>query len=125
MIDRAWLGRLLIVSAALFLLSAGAALAVWKSKALAGGLALGFGLGIAPFASWAWIASRGLAGRANRILAVLLVLSKLALYAGALYLFVTRNLVNPIGVLIGLTAVVAVMSLGTLLKPAPRAKEAA
>ncbi len=115
MINGALLRRLLFVSGLLLLLSSGAALGVGRSPALAGGLALGFGLGMAPFASWAWIASRGLATHRNRIIAALLVLTKLGFYSGALYLLVTREAVNPVGVLGGLTAVVLVMSVGALV----------
>jgi hypothetical protein len=114
MIDHRLLRRLLLLSGALLLISTGAALAIWRSPALAGGLALGAVLGAAPFASWAWIASRGLATRASRILAAVLVLGKLAAYSGALYLLVTKSLVEPVGIFIGLTAVVAVFTVGVL-----------
>jgi len=123
MIDSARLRRLLLVAALLFFLSAGVALLA-GAPALAGGLLLGFGLGAAPFASWAWIASRGMKSPRARALAVVLLVTKLGLYAGALYVFVSRKLVDPIGVQAGITGVVAVMSIGALLVPAP-AKEAA
>jgi len=126
MINGTLLRRLLSLSGALLVLACGAALAVGRSPALAGGLALGFGLGAAPFASWAWIASRGLATRRNRIIAALIVLAKLGVYSGALYLLVTREVVNPVGVLGGLTGVVLVVCVGALLGGAStRPKEAA
>ena len=124
MIDLAWLRRLLLLSSALILLAAGGVLMAGRSAALAGGLALGGLLGAAPFASWAWIAARGLSTRRNRILSALLMAAKLGLYAGALYLCVARRLVDPIGVFIGITAVVAIIVAGALMQT-PRAREAA
>jgi hypothetical protein len=118
MIDSVRLRRLLLIAAVLFLVASGVAL-VAGSVPLAGGLLLGFILGAAPFASWAWIAARGLRSTRARALAVALLAAKLALYAGALYLFVTKNLVNPIGVMAGVTGVVALVSIGALLAPAP------
>lgn len=123
MIDRARLKRLLLVAGVLFFITAGSALLAGFPK-LGGGLALGFVLGALPFASWAWIATRGLRSPRARALAVVLLAVKMALYSGALYLFVTRELVHPVGVLVGITGVVAVVSVGALLPPAP-AKEAA
>lgn len=118
MIDSVRLKRLLGVAAALSLLaSAGAIIA--GAAPLAGGFGLGFVLGALPFASWAWVFSRGPAGARSRVLAVVLLATKMAIYAGALYLFVTTRLVSPIGVLIGITAVVATVSIGVLLPPAP------
>jgi hypothetical protein len=125
MIDTPLLRRLLLLAGALLAVSAGAALTVGRSPALAGGLALGFVLGAVPFASWAWIASRGLATRRNRVIAAVLVLSKLGLYSGGLYLMVTREVVNPVGVLAGLTGAVLVVSVGVLVGAPPRPKEAA
>lgn len=110
--------RLLIPAALLSFLAAGIALLA-GAPALAGGLLLGFALGALPFASWAWIASRGMKSARARALVVVLLAVKLALYAGALYLFVTRKLVDPIGVMAGITGVVAVFSIGALLAPAP------
>jgi len=126
MIDRSLLRRLLAISAILLILSAGAVLAVGRSPALAGGLVLGLVLGATPFASWAWIADRGLSDPRSRRIAVVLLVGKLAFYAGALYLLVTRSVVHPIGVLIGLTAVVGIVCAGSYIGAAPgRPKEAA
>ena len=125
MINGTLLRRLLLLSGALMLATAGVALAIGRSPALAGGLALGYGLGAAPFASWAWIASRGLATRRNRVIAALLVLGKLGAYAGLLYLLVARQVVNPVGVFAGITAVVLVVSVGALLGSSTRPREAA
>lgn len=125
MISGARLRRLLGLSGILCLLAAGAAWAIGGSPALAGGLALGCALGAAPFISWAWIAARGFSTPGNRTLAVLLVLGKLAVYSTALYLLVTRDLVRPLGVIAGLTGVVAVMSVGALLAAGARPREAA
>ena len=123
MIDSVRLKGPLLVAAALFFIASAVALLA-GAPALAGGFALGFALGALPFASWAWIASRGLKSARARLLTVVLLACKLAVYSGALYLFVTRGLVNPVGVMIGITGVVATVGVGTLIAPAP-AKETA
>ena len=110
----------------LFILSSAAALAVWKSPALVGGLALGFTLGAFPFASWAWVVTRGLASSRSRAMAVILLVVKMALYAGGLYLCVTHSLVDPIGVMVGVTEVVfAICTVLALQPPVSDPKEAA
>ena len=124
MIDSRHLKRLLLGAAVLLLVSTGVAVALGAPVSFAGGLALGFALGALPFASWAWIAARGLKSPRARLLVVLLLVAKLGIYSGALYFFVTRSLVNPLGVMIGITGVVATVGIGALLPPAP-AKEAA
>ncbi|MBV8881176.1 MAG: hypothetical protein JO332_14520 [Planctomycetaceae bacterium] len=124
MIDNALLKRLLILAAALLVISAGAAVALGAPLSFAGGMGLGFLLGAVPLASWAWVAPRILMGR-SRGLAVLLLALKLGFYAAALYVGVYRNLVSPVGVLVGMTTVGAVLILGILLKAPAPAKEAA
>lgn len=124
MIDPAKVRRLLAISAILFLLPAGGAL-VAGSPSWAGGLALGFALGALPFASWSWIAARGLSSRGTRLLAAVVMAGKLALYALALYLAVTRGGVSPVGVLLGITGVVLVVTVGALLVGDRPAKETA
>jgi hypothetical protein len=113
MMNVARLRRLLLACAALLLLSAPAAWAA-AGPALAGGLAVGFALGAAPFLSWVWIVSRGLSSRPSRILTATLVLAKLGLYSAVLYFLVGWEVVSPLGVGIGITAVVAVMCAGAL-----------
>ncbi len=125
MIDRVLVGRLLGLSGILVFLGAAGVLAFARSLPFAGGLVLGYVLGAIPFASWTWIAGRGLSGRSSRLLTVLLLGVKLALYAGVLFVFVTRRLVNPVGVLVGITVVVAVLPLGSLVRAPDRPKEAA
>jgi hypothetical protein len=124
MIDNALLKRLLIGAAALLLIAAGAALALGMPPSFAGGMGLGFLLGAVPVASWAWIAPRILMGR-SRVLAVVLLFLKLGFYAGALYFCVYKNLVNPVGILIGMTVVGTVLILGILLRSPAPAKETA
>ena len=114
MIDRATVIRLSLVSALLLVLAAGVSFAVWRSLPLVGGLATGFVLGLIPFLSWTWIAGRGLSSGARRALSVLLLAGKLGLYAAVLYLSVTREIVNPVGVLVGITLVVFVFTAGSL-----------
>jgi len=124
MIDNALLKRLLIVAAALLVISASAAAAFGASLAFVGGMGLGFILGAVPVASWACVAPRILQGR-SRALAVVLLVLKVGFYAGALYLGVYRNLVSPVGVLVGMTAVGTVLILGILLRSPASAKETA
>jgi hypothetical protein len=125
MIDRALLRRLLAVAAAVLAAAAAVSGVLWKTWAVPGGLALGFALGAAPFLSWGWVLSRGLRSAKARALAVALLAGKLLLYAGSLYLFVTRNLVHPAAVLAGITLVVAVFSVGSIRASAVRPREAA
>ncbi len=124
MIDNALLKRLLIVAAALLVISAGAASAFGAPLPFVGGMGLGFLLGAVPVASWAWVAPRILQGR-SRVLAVVLLFLKLGFYAGALYLGVYKSLVSPVGVLVGMTAVGTVLILGILLRSPASAKETA
>jgi hypothetical protein len=124
MIDNALLKRLIIVAAALLMISAGTALALGAPASFAGGMALGFLLGAVPVASWAWIAPRLLQGK-SRGLAVLLLFLKLGFYAGALHLGITKNLVSPVSVLVGMAGVGAVLLLGILLRSPAPAREAA
>ncbi len=116
MIDRTAVRRLTLVSAVLFAVAGAAALAVWRSPALAGGIALGFALGLTPFLSWTWIAS-GWDRPGRRAAAVAFLLIKMALYAGALWLLVMRDVVSPAGVAVGLTIVVFTFVGGALLMP--------
>lgn len=126
MIDNALLKRLLIVAAALSVLSAAATAAFGLPLAFAGGIALGYVLGAAPVASWAWVGPRLLAGGKGRGLAVALLAVKMAFYAGALYLGVYQKRVDPVGLLVGMVGVGVVLILGILLHQAPApAKEAA
>ena len=120
MIDSSLLKRLLLGTAALLLLSGGAALALGAPPSFVLGLGLGGLLGAAPFASWTFILSRALAQKRGPLLVVLLLAAKLALYGGVLYLFIARQAVQPVGVLIGITAVALLLILGSLLgRPAP------
>jgi hypothetical protein len=123
MIDGRLLRRLLGGAGVLFLLAAGAALAIGRAD-VALGLALGYVLGAVPFASWAWIASRGFATARGRVLVVLLLAGKMALYSGLLYLLVTRELASPAAVMIGITGVAGILCVGSLMIPSP-GKEAA
>ena len=123
MIDARHLRRLLLISAVLLSAAAIGSAAIGR-VAFAGGLLVGLVLGALPAASWAWIAARGLASKRNRILAGVLVCGKLFFYSGLLFLVVSRPLVDPVAVFVGVTAVVAVLTIGSLLAP-PRPKEAA
>jgi hypothetical protein len=123
MIDARHLRRLLLLSAAL-LSAAAVAFALLGRLPFAGGLLIGLVLGAVPALSWAWISSRGLESRRNRVLAAVLAAGKLFFYSGVLWLVVARPVVDPVAVFLGVTGVVAVLSVGSLLAP-PRPKEAA
>ena len=102
MIDSAHLKRLLLGAALLIAAASALSIALGAPLSFAGGLLLGFVLGAAPFLSWAWIASRTTAGKRSRVLSIVLLALKLPLYGGALYLGVTRQVVNPIAVMLGI-----------------------
>jgi len=123
MIDGAQLKRLLLVAALLLLVSAGASAALGAPLSVAGGLALGYILGAAPVASWALIVQRAMASRSGRILAAVLLILKLAFYSGALYLGVTRELVSPVAIFIGMLGVLLVLIVGVLWQKSAPAKE--
>ena len=119
MMDGRLLKKLLAGAGVLHLIAAGIALAVGRGD-VALGLGLGYVLGAVPFASWAWIATRGLSSSRARVLTVLLLIGKLGLYSGLLFLFVTRQIANPVAVMIGITAVVGIFCVGTLLQTTPK-----
>jgi hypothetical protein len=123
MIDSRHLKRLLLGAAVLLLVSAGLAVALGAPGAFAGGLILGFLLGAVPFLSWSWIVARAMGSTRGRILAVVILALKLALYSGALYLGVTREMVSPVGVMVGMTGAASVLVLGSLWTSAAPAKE--
>ena len=122
MIDGAQLKRLLLVAAALLLVAAAVSMAL-GALPLAGGLGLGFVLGATPVVTWSWIVRRALASNRGKILAVILLIVKMAFYAGALYLGVTRQLVSPVGVFAGMLGVLLVLIVGVLWKASAPAKE--
>jgi hypothetical protein len=107
-------------AALLAALLAAVAFLQWGAAA-AGGVGVGYLLGAAPFASWAWILSRAMKAGRSRAVAAFLIVVKLALYSGVLWLTVTRKLVHPAGILAGMTAVIAVLvGAGLLASPAPK-----
>src|SRR6185436_1216893 len=124
MIDSRHLKRLLLGAAGLLMDSAGLAVALGAPLSFAGGLVLGFLLGAAPFLSWSWIVARALGSKRGRALTVVILALKLALYSGALYLGVTRKLVSPVGVMIGMTGAAFILVLGSLWTSTAPAKEA-
>ena len=119
--------RKALMGAALFsVAAAGALLLLGQPLSFAGGLLLGAALGAVPFVSWAWIAARGFSTSRARVLAVVLLAGKMALYGAVLYLLVTRPVVSPVAVLIGITIVTFTVIAGALMgAPAAKAKEAA
>lgn len=123
MIDSRHLKRLLLGAAVLLLVAAAGTLAAGVPLSFAGGLALGYLLGAAPFATWSWIVSRAMGSRRGKLLAVVVLAVKLAFYAGALYFGIMRAAFSPVGVMIGMTVVAFALVLGSLWAPASPAKE--
>lgn len=111
MIDRTLVVKLSL-AAALFVLAGAIVAAAAHSVSLGGGIALGAALGAAPFLSWAWI----LKASRNRALAALLLVAKISIYSGALYLGVTRGFVAPFGVFLGITGVLVVVFAGAWIR---------
>ena len=116
------IGRLLGVATLLSVVGAGAALAM-GNIAWAGGFLLGAFLGLTPFASWAWIMTRGLETRRNKAIAVLILLSKLGVYGLAITILVRGGLVSIAGVTAGMTGAIGILLLGLIIRPAPGARE--
>jgi hypothetical protein len=119
MMDGRLLKRLLGGAGVLHVLAGAVAVLLGRID-VALGLLLGCVLGAVPFASWAWIAYRGLSTTRNKVLVVLLLGGKMALYSGLLYLLVTREIANPVAVMIGITAVVGIFCVGTLMQTSPK-----
>ena len=71
-----------------------------------------------------WIVARALGSKRGRLLTIVILALKLALYSGALYLGVARELVSPVGVMIGMTVAAFVLVLGSLWTSSAPAKEA-
>lgn len=118
MINRAMLLRLSIIAAVVCVVATGAALAL-SGSAMAGGVVLGGLLGAIPFLSWTYIAGAMEGSNRRKALAVLLLLGKMLLYSGALYVFVARPIVNPVGVMVGIFVVVFTFITGSLMAPKP------
>lgn len=103
MVDRTFLVRTSWIAAVLCLLAAGVGLAA-DSAAMAGGIAFGGALGLTPFVSWSLLLR---AARAKTWV-VLLLVGKLGAYSAGLYFLVTKGVVRPLGVFLGMTAVILV-----------------
>jgi F0F1-type ATP synthase assembly protein I len=121
MIDGAAIRRLTVASAIVLVLAASFCFALWPPK-VAIGLLAGGAIGLIPFLSWALLA-RCFAGTAGaRALGLVALVAKLGLYAALFYALVTRELVNPAGVMAGITLVAFTFALGALAVP-QRARE--
>ncbi len=118
MMNRALFWKLSAISVLICLIGAGIA-ALAHSVSLAGGIALGAAVGVTPFLSWAWLLRPG----RPKVLATLFFFGKFVAYAAAFYFLVTREIVNPIGVFLGMTTAIAILLFGALLRLSP-AKEA-
>ena len=118
------IGKLLGIATLLSVVGAGSALAMGNTV-WAGGLILGAFLGLTPFASWTWIVTRGLGSRRNKIMAGVIVLSKLGIYGLAITLFARAGLINTLGLATGMTGAIAIMLLGLMGGGEPKPGEAA
>lgn len=123
MIDSRLLRKLLTLSGALCAAAAFVCLLLGQLP-FAGGLLLGFALGALPAITWAWVMGRTLATRRGRIWAVVVSVAKLVVYPAVLYGLVTRPVVSAVAVFAGITAVVAVLAIGSLLGAPRSVKEA-
>jgi hypothetical protein len=124
MIDSRLLRKLLTLSGALCA-AAAVVCAFLGQIPFAGGLLLGFVLGALPAITWSWIAGRALSSRRGRVWAVVVSVAKLVFYPAILFALVTRPVVSAVAVFSGITTVVAVLSIGSLLGAGRPAKEAA
>jgi hypothetical protein len=118
MIDRGRLHRLTMIATAACAVGAGTAAVGWN-RAAAGGVILGGALAVVPFLSWAYIAAWLEGSPKRKALAALLLIGKMGLYSAALYVFVTRPVVHPAGVMAGLTLVIFTYLTGALVAPKP------
>lgn len=100
MIDRPGILKISLLPAAVCLVGAGVATSL-RSLSFGGGVLLGGALGIAPFVSWAWL----MGNLQKRALLFGVLAGKLAVYGGSLYLLVTREIVSPFAVFLGISAV--------------------
>lgn len=116
--------RLLGIAALLSVLSAGSVFPV-GGGAWTGGILLGAFLGAGPFASWAWVVTRGLESRRNKIIAAVIVASKFGVYTVAILFLVRNGLVSTLAVTAGMTGTLAILLVGMLIRPVAGAGEAA
>jgi hypothetical protein len=123
MIDSRLLRKLLTLSGALCA-AAAVICALLGHLSFAGGLMLGYVLGALPAVTWAWVMGRALATRRGRVWAVVISVAKLVFYPAALFALVTRPVLSAVAVFAGITAVVAVLAIGSLLGAPRSVKEA-
>ena len=121
MIDRAALTRLSLVAAVVCAVAAAVAFAIGGGKA-AGGVAIGAVMGLIPFLSWTYIARAVEASPRHRLLAALLLIGKMGLYAVILYFTVSKHVVEPAGLMAGIGLVTLTFVTGTLLAPKKEAR---
>jgi len=100
MIDKPLVVRTSLLAGVILLV--GAALsALFISPAFGGGILLGGVVGATTPLSWIWF----LVTKKNKGFATMLLMTKLGLYGGLFYLFIGNNLVAPIAVFLGITAI--------------------
>ena len=121
MIDRAALTRLSLVAAVVCAVAAAVAFAIGGGRA-AGGVGVGAGLGLIPFLSWTYIVGAIESSPRLRLLAALLLLGKMGLYAVILYFTVTKHVVDPVGLMVGIGLVTFTFLTGTLMAPKKEAR---
>lgn len=103
--------QLYLVSAVLFLTALGVALMIWRDPAVLIGLAVGYALGVVPFASWHLIVklTDGFTRKDRIRIAVAIGLGKYAGLGAALYYLLTKELVNLFAFVAGTAVVIPVL----------------
>lgn len=107
MIDAGLFRRFYIGSAVLCALLCAASWLAWSSAKVTAGVAVGFVVGVLPFASWQ-IVGNLLNSRKGRFLAVLITLLKYGVLGVSLYFVLTRGWVHPWALLAGMLGASAV-----------------
>ena len=118
MIDKQGFRLVYLTSAVLFIVAASIALAVWGGVAILAGLAVGYGLGLLPLASWQWTMGRLLTGGGRVAWGISLLVLKLALYGAVLFFLISSGRVNGIAAGVGLTLIPLVLPVVFLARPA-------
>ena len=119
MIDSKGFRLVYLISAALFLAALGVAIPVWNSLSIAGGLALGFVMGLLPVASWQFASGVVFKARAKVAWVVILLIAKMGFYGAAFYFLIHLGHVNGVATAVGLTLVPMVLPLVFLARPNP------
>lgn len=108
-----------VFSAVLLVVAEGIALATWGNGRILAGLAVGYGMGLAPLLSWQWLIRSLLHGRGRVAWVISLLVLKFALYGTVLYFLITGRLVDGMAAGVGLTLIPLVLPVVFLARPHP------